>query len=198
MVHILRNGPWDFGSHWNDGENLRTLTFQHGFQKFSPSFQWLPKSQDPFLIICTAGSKVPQEACEYYANMIFAILKTTQLTWNTILSQLLPQEARKVGRLAKAILDLSLLSPWYHCCFTFYVYHIIIFLIIWGDQLVDNVITILIPDPNISGAVKSCSESSFSSKLNHLNQNISGMVKCVQATWPQLSSPLPIASSRYL
>ena len=27
-------------------------------------------------------------------------------------SQLLPQEARRVGRLAKAILDLSLLSPW--------------------------------------------------------------------------------------
>ena len=32
---------------------------------------------------------------------------------NALISpQLLPQEARRVGRLAKAILDLSLLSPW--------------------------------------------------------------------------------------
>ena len=37
----------------------------------------------------------------------------TQKRVSTILSsQLLPQEARRVGRLAKAILDLSLLSPW--------------------------------------------------------------------------------------
>ena len=43
----------------------------------------------------------------------FTQVRTFEKKVLTMLSlQLLPQEARRVGRLAKAILDLSLLSPW--------------------------------------------------------------------------------------
>jgi len=43
----------------------------------------------------------------------FRLRASTAATFLHYFTQLLPQEARKVGRLAKAILDLSLLSPWY-------------------------------------------------------------------------------------
>jgi len=43
----------------------------------------------------------------------FHLRASTAATFLHYFTQLLPQEARRVGRLAKAILDLSLLSPWY-------------------------------------------------------------------------------------
>jgi len=43
----------------------------------------------------------------------FHLRTSTAATFLHYFTQLLPQEARRVGRLAKAILDLSLLSPWY-------------------------------------------------------------------------------------
>jgi len=43
----------------------------------------------------------------------FHLRASTAATFLHYFTQLLPQEARRVGKLAKAILDLSLLSPWY-------------------------------------------------------------------------------------
>jgi len=102
---------------------LTAITCLHLASKVEEDFVPAPSLLLPLL----GGSKEKETDAEIKARMVemartermilkalnFHLRASTAATFLHYFTQLLPQEARRVGRLAKAILDLSLLSPWY-------------------------------------------------------------------------------------
>jgi len=102
---------------------LTAITCLHLASKVEEDFVPAPSLLLPLL----GGSKEKETDAEIKARMVemartermilkalnFHLRNSTAATFLHYFTQLLPQEARRVGRLAKAILDLSLLSPWY-------------------------------------------------------------------------------------